>query len=144
MPRFVFAALLAGLCASCSSAEEPKPGGPRQVATQAEAVKEAKEVDLKLLEKADRVVLVPRGPKPGESVTVKGDDVAALRKSLVPKALSPSGGKTVATIQFYQGDVLLREVWMYPYGEWGFERPGTKWTTGESDDLVALVRKHLK
>jgi hypothetical protein len=144
MPRFAFAALVAGLAVSGSPAEEPKPDGPKQVATQAEAIKEATEVDLKLLEKADRVVLVPKGPKAGESVTVKGDDVAALRKALVPKAQAPSGGKTAAVIQFYRGDTLLRSVWMFPYGEWGFERPGTQWTTGESDDLVALVRKHLK
>jgi hypothetical protein len=143
MPRFVFAALAFAMAGPFAVAEK-KDSGPKEVKTQAAAIQEARDVDLKLLENADRVVLVPRGLKAGESVTVKGDDVAALRKALVPKAGPPSGGKTAVTIQFYRGDTLLRSVWMFSYGEWGFERPGTQWTTGTSDDLPDLVRKHLK
>jgi hypothetical protein len=146
MPRFVFAALAVGLSASFSTAEEPKPEGPKAVKTQEEALREARDVDLKLLEKADRVVLVPAGPGADKktSVTVKGDDVATFRKALAPKAVDPSGGITSVKLQFYQGDTLLRSVWMFSYGEWGFERPGTHWTIGNSDDLPGLVRKHLK
>jgi hypothetical protein len=47
------------------------------------------------------------------------------------------------TIRFYQGPTLLREVRVYEDGEWGFRRPGTSWTRGQSDELVRLIRQEL-
>ena len=144
MPRFVFAALAVWLSATISTAEVPKPEGPKTVKTQAEAIQEAKDVDLKLLEKADRVALLIGGHKVGDPINVKGDGVAAFRKALVPKAVRPSGGEQAASITFYQGETPLRTVWIYRGGEWGFDRPGTSWTTGLSDELWKLVGKYDK
>ena len=39
---------------------------------------------------------------------------------------------------------MLRRAWVFKGGEWGFERPGTKWTTGREAALWKVIRKHLK
>jgi hypothetical protein len=45
------------------------------------------------------------------------------------------------TIQFRRGEELLRELWVFDDGEWGFKRTGaTSWTLGLSDTLARLVK----
>ena len=142
MPRIVLAALAIGLSVVAASAETPK--GPKTVNSQAEAVQEAKDVDLKLVEKADSVVLVMGGHKGGDKITLKGDEVAAIRKALMTGAARASGGEVAANLTFYHGETPLRSVWVYKGGEWGFTRPGTSWTTGLSPDLWKVLSKHDK
>ena len=67
-----------------------------------------------------------------------------MRQALRPREVPPSGGVTAATLSFYRGPHLLRTVWVIEGGEWGFDRPGTRHTTGEDPDLWRLIREHLK
>jgi hypothetical protein len=114
---------------------------------QAEAIDEARKVDLPLLEKADKVVIEemakPEGK--GRRVTLKkADELKEIREALKPSKTPPSGGRTAVTLTFYHGENILRKVWVFERGEWGFERPGTSWTTGREAALWRAVQKHLK
>jgi len=117
----------------------------KKVTSQNQAVRQARAVDLPLLEKADKVVIEGACVARGRRVTIdKVDDLKELRQTLQAQALTPSAGITAATLAFYHGDTLLRKIWVYGDGEWGFERPGTSWTTGSEANLWNLVKKHLK
>ena len=65
--------------------------------------------------------------------------MAAFRDALKPRDVHPSAGERAATLIFSRGDEPIREVWVYEGGEWGFVRPGTKWTIGKSDELWGLL-----
>ena len=81
----------------------------------------------------------------GERVILAtAESVAEMRKALTREGRPPSGGLKAATLTFRQGDVVLRKVWVYDGGEWGFERPGTSWTTGASPELWGLVKKWVR
>jgi hypothetical protein len=113
---------------------------------QDEAIRLARDVDIPALEKADRVVIeeakIGRG---GRQVTLEdADDLKGLRKALKPREVAPSAGITAATLSFYRGKVLIRKVWVFGDGEWGFERPGTDWTTGGEVELWERIRKYLR
>lgn len=118
----------------------------KKVESQADAIEEAKKVDLPLLEKADKVVIDEAKPGGGgRRITLdKTDAIKELRDALKPSKVPPSGGVNAATITFYKGDTALRKVWVFKGGEWGFDRPGTSWTTGDETDLWKVVQKHLK
>jgi hypothetical protein len=114
---------------------------------QADALRLARRVDLPLLATADRVVLDEHKPDGmcGARVTIdRPEEVAELRQALRPREVPPTAGRTAATLSFYRGNQLLRTVWVYEGGEWGFERPGTGYTTGADPDLWRIVRWHLK
>ena len=111
------------------------------VTSQSQAVRQARAVDLPLLEKADKVVIEGRGQRVTRD---KADDLKELRQTLQAQAVSPSGGLTAATLTFYRGDTLLRKIWVFQGGEWGFQRPGTSWTTGSDANLWNIINKHLK
>jgi hypothetical protein len=120
---------------------------PKNTGDQAEAIDEARKVDLPLLEEADKVVVeeVPSRAGTGRRVTLKkADEIKELRQALKPSETPPTGGKIAATITFYRGESALRKVWVFEGGEWGFERPGTKWTTGREATLWGVIQKHLK
>jgi hypothetical protein len=134
-----------------SDADDKKDSGEvpavKKVEDQADAIAEARAADLPLVGKADRAVIEeskpPRGK--GRRVTLtNADDIKELRQALKPRKVSPSGSVTAATITFYRGKSLLRKLWVFEGGEWGFERPGTSWTTGREANLWEAVQKHLK
>jgi hypothetical protein len=117
----------------------------KKVGDQDAALGEAREVDLLLLKRSDKVVIEEsrRGGK-GRRVTLdRAEDVKELRQALKVRSVPPSGGVTAATLSFYRGGHLLRKVWVFEGGEWGFERPGTSWTTGRDGGLWKVVAKHL-
>jgi len=35
--------------------------------------------------------------------------------------------------------VLIRQVWVFPYGEWGISREGVDWTLGLNENLADLL-----
>jgi hypothetical protein len=70
------------------------------------------------------------------SISITSRVVPSKGSTSVP----PGTGIKAATIIFSRGDDVLREVWVSEGGEWGFERPGTGWTTGASPQLWKLVK----
>ncbi len=131
------------LIAGCADADNPSGGPTPAVAaatTQDDAVRQARTVDLPSLGNADRAVLSSEGK------TVEINDAARIRRlarALEPAAAPPSAGEIATTVRFYQGPTLLREIWVYQDGEWGFRRPGTSWTTGHGDELARLIQQEL-
>jgi hypothetical protein len=119
--------------------------------TQAEALKLAKEQDLPAIAKADKVVITQHfadEASADEEIFAEGrettiDDEAVLkqiRAALVVKQVEPSGGETKYTLTFYRGDKVVREVWVYAYGEWGITRGnGPDWTLGSNQKLADLL-----
>src|SRR5262245_54129676 len=147
MKHVLFGLLVIGLLLAAGGLSElrgqekkagPEVPRPKSVGDQAEAIDEARKVDLPLLEKADKVVIeeVDKPGAKGRRVSLKkADEVKELREALKPSKSPPSAGITAATITFYQGESILRKVWVFERGEWGFERPGTSWTTGREAAL---------
>ncbi len=118
----------------------------KKLGSKAEAVEHARRVDVPLLRKADRVVIAEakRGGK-GRTVTLtRPPAIRELRQALRPKMSRDTRGMTAATLTFYRGDRLLRKVWVYWGGQWGFERPGWSYTTGNSPELWQAIQKHLR
>ena len=110
---------------------------------QEDALHLARKIDLPLLEKADKVVI--EESVGGRRHTIqKADDIKELREALKVSEQQPSGGKNAVTILFYRKDDLIRKVWVFKSGEWGFERPSISWTTGHQRDLWEVDQKHLK
>lgn len=116
----------------------------KAVADQAEAIRQAKAVDIPALEKANRVGFESSMTK--EFVPSSADPrvVDSFRKALHPKEVPPSGGEVAAKVSFFHDDDLIRRIWVYEGGEWGFERPGTRWTTGADAELWRLVKSRLR
>jgi hypothetical protein len=104
----------------------------------------ARKEDLPALASADRIVIRTAPWAGAKEVTITDAAVLKqLRSALTVKHISPSGGKTWATLTWMNVDKKLREVWVFKYGEWGFERPSTSWTIGRNAELVAIIRKAL-
>lgn len=121
--------------------------GPQAASTQAAAVRLAIRSDLPALEKADRVVVEYVRPKEGNvhEVIVAPEAIEEIRQALMPRKVEPSAGRNAYQLSFYQGDSLIRKVWVFGDGEWGFQRPsGASWTTGENPNLVTVLRKYVK
>ena len=116
----------------------------KEVGTQAEAIREARKVDLPLLEMADKVVIKATDGSGRVATLVKANDVKEVRQTLKISAAPPSAGEQAATVSFFRGKSSLRQVWVYEGGEWGFDRPGTHWTTGSEANLWTVIQKHLK
>lgn len=148
LPAAVVIVVIAALL--LPSADVVTPGAVPQAEAafdQGDAVRLARRVDLPLLATADRVVIdehKPGGERGGRVTLDRPEAVAELRQALRPRQVPPAGGTTAATLTFYRGGHLLRTVWVFEGGEWGFERPGTSYTTGADPDLWQLVRWHLK
>jgi hypothetical protein len=102
----------------------------------------ARELDLPALDLTDRVTIEP-ADKGDRIILTTPESIAELKRALKPTDVPPSGGIKAATITFSRGDDVLRKVWVYEGGEWGFERPGTSWTIGASPDLWAQVNKWM-
>jgi hypothetical protein len=125
--------------AAASNAPPPKA---KAVADQAEAVREADAVDLPALASAN--LLSIESAATGARVILGSPSlVEPYRRALRPHEVPPSGGLVAATLRFYHDEELIRTVWVYKGGEWGFERPGTKWTTGADAGLWRLVKARL-
>ena len=138
-------ALLALVVSACTQPPRVPVQTPARAAKdQAEALRLARMEDLPALEAADRVLLAEaRGRR--RVVVDRPAEVAALRRALRVVEVPPSAGETAWTLSFFQGDRAIREVWVYPYGEWGFVRPETpSWTIGRDDGLAAAIRKLLE
>lgn len=116
----------------------------RDARTQNEAIRLAKADDLPAVEHADRVVVEQVWPDKKRTVVTDAASIRCLREGLTVSALPPSGGETKWQIGFYRGETLLRQAWVFPYGEWGFQRPkGPSWTCGRNDALPKLIGELL-
>jgi hypothetical protein len=132
---------LARLFAEAAAYNAPAPTA-KAVRDYAEAISEAAAVDLPALAMANRISiesatsgsrLIVTSPKPVESVW----------RALRPRRAAPGMGVLAATLSFFRDDELIRKVWVNEGGEWGFERPGTSWTTGSDAELWRLVKPRL-
>jgi hypothetical protein len=142
--RMVAAAGLLTLFAACGAAEDKKPSQaipPAQAAgDQAAAIKLAKTQDLPAVEKADRVVIQELWPGKARITVTKATALKQLRAALVVAEVPPSAGESHYQLSFYLEKQLVREVWVYTDGEWGFERPKPPhWTIGRNVELKRLI-----
>jgi hypothetical protein len=147
---WVLVALVFGVAAPAAlRADEPADAedipAVKKVDDQADAIREARRVDLPLLDRADRVVIEESKQAGGRRVTLtKRERIRELARTLKTRAVAPSGGRTAVTLRFYRGERLVRKVWVFEDGEWGFERPGTSWTTGRERELWKVIQKRLR
>ncbi len=132
-PLLLIAAVLVGGC-------------DRNAAAQNRARQLARQVDLPAITVADRVVITSAPPPRGTGQRATISDAARiqqLHQALTVHQTPPSSGMETVILRFYQGDTLLREVWVYADGEWGFRHPGTSWTAGRNPRLIQLVQQEL-
>ena len=105
----------------------------------ARAVRLARQKDLPALNEADKVVVQTAQWAGAKEVTITGPaNLNELRAALVAEATTPSAGMTWATLTWLKGETVVGKIWVYDYGEWGFER-----SCGQSDELVTIIQKHL-
>jgi len=112
----------------------------------ARAVRLARQKDLPALNEADKVVIQTAEWAGSKEVAITdAADLKQLRAALVAEETTPSGGETWATLTWLKGETVIRKIWVFDYGEWGFERPppSTSWTIGQSEELVTIIKKHL-
>ena len=129
------------LLADAAAYNAPPPKA-KAVRDQAEAIREAKAVDLPALAEANRVTI--ESAASGSRMTLRNPkSVESIRRALRPSEVPPSGGELAVTLFFFHDEELIRKVWVYEGGEWGFERPGTSWTTGSDAELWRLVKPGL-
>ena len=113
--------------------------------TQKEAIRLATGEDLPALRRATRLTVTLGARGAAKDLTVVDPDVLnAVLSAMTVKETPPSGGMTWATLTWLAGDAVIRRAWVYEDGEWGFERPGTAWTTGESQALSKLLKDLLR
>jgi hypothetical protein len=96
----------------------------------------ASEIDLPLIEEADRVVVTPYYLEGARSKTIAdAAELQRIRSALQPAASEPCSCIVGARLAFYRGDRFLRRVWINEGGDWGIERPGPGHTLGRAEAL---------
>lgn len=104
----------------------------------------ARRVDIPALEEADRVVIQPEPWAKAKTVTLTGAaDMRQLRSALTVEAVAPSAGETWVTLTWMNGERVIRKIWVYDYGEWGFKWPAMSGPIGRTEELVAVIKGHL-
>jgi hypothetical protein len=146
---WIVGVLVFGAAAPALGADEPVKAedipAVRKVDDQSDAIREARRVDLPLLDRADRVVIEESKQAGGRRVTLtKRERIREVVRALKTRAVAPSGGLTAVTLRFYPDGRLLRKAWVFEGGEWGFERPGTSWTTGRERELWKVIQRRLQ
>jgi len=140
----VIAAMLGCMNQNSSSASGHRFAAVKAAANQRTALRMAQQEDLPALAAADKIVIRTAPWAGAKEVTITGAArLKQLRSALTVKETPPSGGKTWATLTWMTGERTIREVWLFNYGEWGFERPSTSWTIGHNAELVAIIKKWL-
>ncbi len=153
LTSLAFGALLpARVISGCSSpvsqdGDQAEIPAAKDAKDQAEAIRLARQTDIPAAKRADRLVIqeagVPIGG--GKRVTIdSAEEVGDLSRAQKPKAVPAGGGMTAATFSSYRGDRLIRSIWVFEGGEWGFDRPGTDWTTGFAPELWESARARLQ
>lgn len=139
---FSTALLLAGPTAGADERDDSEIRPVQTAADQPEALELARKVDLPELAKADRVVIEGQGGRRTE--LKEAGAIKELRRTLKVEEVPPSAGENAYNLSFYRDDTLIRKVWVFENGEWGFERPkGVSWTNGEDAALVRAIERHL-
>jgi hypothetical protein len=139
---FVCIALAA--CKSEPRGPKAPPGPVQQVSDQDEALDAAREMDLPALKGAESLIVETMKWAGGKRKIVEdGGTISKFDLVLTVSKVPPSGGETWARLTWQKGGQAVRSVWVYLSGEWGFERPGTDWTTGLNPDLVRLIKDIL-
>jgi hypothetical protein len=129
------------LLAEAAAYNAPPPTA-RAAKDRAEAVREAKDVDLPALEKADRVIVEATRNNWRWNV----NDASLVRefvKSLAPSDSPRQGGELKVSLIFMKGEEPIRTAWVREGGEWGFERPSASWTTGSNPELWRLLERRM-
>lgn len=134
---------------ACTNQNSSRLSGDRVAAVkpatnQRTALRMAQQEDIPALDAADKIV-IQTAPWAGakEVAITSAAHLKQLRSALIVKETPPSGGETWATLTWMNGERTIREIWVFDYGEWGFERPSTSWTIGHNGELVAIINKHL-
>jgi hypothetical protein len=105
----------------------------------ARAVRLARQKDIPALNEVDKVVIQTAEWAGSKEVAITdAADLKELRAVLIAEETTPSAGMEWATLTWLKGETVIRKIWVYQDGEWGFER-----SVGQSDELVAIIKKHL-
>ena len=125
--------------------DDPEEIPPVQAAKdQEDALRLARQIDLPLLAKADKVI-IDQAPRRGRRrLTLENpDNIKTLREALKPSGGPETGGMNAVTISFFRKAELIRKIWVFEGGEWGFERPSVSHTTGHEANLWMIIQEHL-
>jgi hypothetical protein len=147
--RCLCAVLVLGATAwiSCAHAEVAPV---KDAETQKTALRLGERDDLPAMAVADRIEiqLDPTMQKAGrkKSVSVSGkEDIAKILELLKVSEIAPSAGEMAYTLRFMKDDKLMRQIWVYPNGEWGVVRTGSpSWAQGLNKDLPRVLEDFLK
>jgi hypothetical protein len=118
--------------------------GVKPAASQSAARRMAWQEDIPALDVADKLVIKTAPWAGAKEVTITSPiHLKELRSELIVTKMPPSGGMTWATLDWMKGERVIRQMWVFDYGEWGFERPSMSWTIGHNPELVTIIMKHL-
>jgi len=134
--------------------KSPRPaikGDPEEIPSvraakdQEDALRLAREIDLPVLAKSDKVLIEEASRRGDRRLILENhEDIKALRDALKPSGAPETGGMNAVTISFFRKNELIRKIWVFQGGEWGFERPSVSHTTGHEANLWMIIEKYLK
>ncbi len=126
-----------------SEAEAIQPA--KAAKTQEEAITLAKEDDLPAIARANKVVIEQffddgQHFDKAKEITVEDQDtLKKIREALAVEDVEASFGEMKYRLHFYLGDVLIRDIYVFLYGEWGIFREGRDWALGCNEDLADVL-----
>lgn len=116
----------------------------RPCKNQDEAVRLAREEDLPAIEQADRleILLIGEGVDFAPRIAVtKAADIREILGLLRVRMTPDLESESEFSLIFYRKEKPIREIWVYPDGTWGVDRPGGGNATGRSPALAESLRE---
>ena len=114
------------------------------------ALSQGKSNDLPAVKSSDRIEIVLAKTAPDQSLPkkaniVNADDLKKISDAMKISEVEPSGGEIAYSLRCYKGVKMLRQIWVYPDGEWGVVRLNTpSWTLGRNAELAKVLEELLK
>jgi hypothetical protein len=118
--------------------------------TQKEARGLGRSSDLPAMKTADRVEIAlektaPNQGLPKKAVITDPEELTKIREALKIDEIAPSSGQIAISVRFLKDAKMLRQVWVYPNGEWGVVRLNSpSWAMGKNEALYKILEEHLK
>jgi hypothetical protein len=113
------------------------PAPIQEASSRQDALRQARQLDLPTVAKANRLVLTDSSGQVYEIFSRQRIDQFIQALDRIERPPPQYSRKWIVT--FYIDNTQLREIWVGQDGSWGFARPGNSWQIGTSESLPFLI-----